>query len=276
MIFAACALVFTSFLSGIAPAFFRILPDLDGRGRLLVLYVLLDLMLLGLGWLCIQLLDQRGFATLGLWFYRGWAKEAGWGVLGGAALMTVIVSIMAAARALSYTGRNEDVHRLTGVLSLGVFLILAAAFEEIAFRGYAFQRLVDAVGPLGAVAISAGLFGAAHFKNPSATPFSVANTVLAGVLFSTAYLKTRALWLPISLHWAWNFFQGLVFSLPVSGIDLQPTLFRTHLNGAAWLTGGAYGPEGGAAVTAVCVAAIIWLARTRRVAPSQDMAEVLQ
>src|SRR2546430_16785770 len=110
----------------------------------------------------------------------------------------------------------------------------------------------------------------------SATPLSTANTTLAGVLFSLAYLKTRGLWLPIGLHWAWNFTMGPILSLPVSGMRFGPTLLRSQLTGAKWLTGGAYGPEGGAVTTVVCVAAIFWLARTQRFAPSPAMEEALK
>jgi hypothetical protein len=154
--------------------------------------------------------------------------------------------------------------------------LVAAAMEEILFRGYGFQRLVEAVGAVGAVALMSAFFGFMHIENPSATILSTVNTVLAGVLFSVAYLRTRALWLPIATHWAWNFFQGQVFSLPVSGIRVPRPLFEVRIPGPSWLTGGAYGPEGGLVVTAVALAGILWLARTRHLAPSPAMREVLQ
>lgn len=275
VIFAASAYVLTSFLSDVVLSLLRWSPRAQGW-PLVVLYVVLDLALLVLSWFCLELLDQRDFTTLGLWFYSGWGREVAWGLAGSAALMTIIVAATLVAHGVSYTGMNASARTLAGMLSLGAFMALAAAFEEIAFRGYGFQRLVEAVGPLAAVVISAGLFGVAHLRNPSATPLSTANTVLAGVLFSVAYLRTRALWFPIGLHWAWNFFQGPVFSLPVSGIFFQPALLRAQLGGASWLTGGAYGPEGGLVATLVTLAAIVWLTRTPRLTPSLKMAEVLQ
>jgi hypothetical protein len=96
------------------------------------------------------------------------------------------------------------------------------------------------------------------------------------VLFSVAYLRTRALWLPLGLHWAWNFFQGEVFSLPVSGIRFAKPMLQVAAVGPAWFTGGDYGPEGGLAVTVVALAGIFWLARTRRLASSPAMREVLE
>jgi hypothetical protein len=148
--------------------------------------------------------------------------------------------------------------------------------EEILFRGYGFQRLVEAVGQVGAVVLMSAFFGFVHIENPSVSVLSTVNTILAGILFSVAYLRTRALWLPITLHWAWNFFQGQVFSLPVSGLHMPHPLFDVRITGPSWLTGGAYGPEGGLVVTAVALAGILWMARTRRLAPSPAMQEVLQ
>ena len=93
---------------------------------------------------------------------------------------------------------------------------------------------------------------------------------------AVAYLKTRGLWLPIGLHWAWNFMMGPVGSLPVSGFHIGPGLAVAETSGPDWLSGGAYGPEGSVILTAVCVAGTIWLARTKSVACSPAMAEALQ
>jgi len=108
-------------------------------------------------------------------------------------------------------------------------MLLAAVFEEVAFRGYAFQRMVDAAGPIVAAAVFSGLFGALHLSNPSATPLSTANTALAGVLFSLAYLKTRGLWLPIGLHWAWNFTMDRSFlCLSAACASVHAAALATH------------------------------------------------
>lgn len=225
----------------------------------------------------LRTIDQRSFQALGLWFYSGWGRELSRGVGLGAGLMVLIVAILVAMREAGYSGlTNDGTRALFGILITAGVMLLAAVFEEVAFRGYAFQRMVDAVGPIVAVPVFSALFSALHLSNPSATPLSTANTTLAGVLFSLAYLKTRALWLPIGLHWAWNFTMGPILSLPVSGIRFGPTLLRSQLTGANWLTGGAYGPEGGAITTVVCVAAIFWLARTRRFVPSPAMEEALK
>jgi membrane protease YdiL (CAAX protease family) len=253
------------------------LPDLSGRTQFAIVYVLLDVAVLVESWLFLRAFDRRGFRTLGLWFYPGWLKELARGAGIGAALIGLVAGILLALRAVRYpglAGAPDDL--LPGLAAAAGVLLLAATCEELVFRGYGFQRLVDAFGPLGAVVVFSSLFGVVHLLNPNATILSTASTALSGVLLAVAYLKTRALWLPIGLHWAWNFFMGPVLSLPVSGIAFEPTLLRVQLSGPAWLTGGAYGPEGGVVALVVIIPAIIWLARTRRVATSPAMEEVLE
>ncbi len=251
--------------------------SLSGRWQLAVLYVLLDAAVLVESWLFLRMFDRRSFRTVGLWFYSGWWKELGRGVGIGSALIGLVVAILLAAGAARYSGLSGAFGELLpGLGAWAGILFLVAAFEELAFRGYGFQRLVEGLGPLAAVLVFSGLFGGVHLSNPGATALSTASTVLSGVLLSVAYLKTRALWLPIGLHWAWNFFMGPILSLPVSGIEFGPTLLRGRLRGAAWLTGGAYGPEGGVLSIMVILAAIVLLARTRRVATSPAMEEVLK
>jgi membrane protease YdiL (CAAX protease family) len=113
-------------------------------------------------------------------------------------------------------------------------------------------------------------FAYGHWENPSRTFFSTANTVLAGVWLSLAYLKTRSLWLPTALHFGWNWTMGAVFGLPVSGllIPQHPLLISTS-GAPLWLTGGSYGPEAGAAATIVVIAStiLIWRAKWLGIAP---------
>jgi membrane protease YdiL (CAAX protease family) len=251
-------------------------PGMPRETRSPLWYVLATSGLLLESWLFLRAFHGRSYRALGIWFYPGWGRELAAGAAIGAGLLIAVVAALAATRAVIYRGPAGDAHALPGLLLLGGWMLLAAAFEEILFRGYLFQRLVDGAGPVAAVAIFSMLFAAAHLGNPSMTALSTANTFLSGVLLSVAYLKTRALWLPIGLHWAWNFTMGPLFSLPVSGLSLQPTLLHFDSTGAKWLSGGAYGPEGGVALSVACVVATLWLVRTRRVSPSPAMAEALE
>lgn len=233
--------------------------------------------LLGTSCLLLRWVDRRDFRTVGLWFYPGWAGELVLGAGTGAGLLGAVVGVLLACGAIRYQGlAGATVAIVPAFLLTAVFLLLAAAFEEISFRGYGFQRLIDSAGRVGAVAVSAGLFGVLHLFNPSATVLSTTNTILIGVLLAVGYLKTRALWLPIGLHWSWNLCMGPILSLPVSGVQIQPMLLRAELIGPAWLGGGGYGPEGSLMLTAVTTAAIVWLTRTPRVATCPAMQAILK
>jgi membrane protease YdiL (CAAX protease family) len=242
-------------------------------------YLLINSVLILVSAFFIRVFDRRSFRTLGLWFYAGWAKEAALGVCIGGALIAATVGGIVASGGAYYPGLAGDfLDFIFKGSATAVFVLLAAAAEEIAFRGYAFQRLVDSIGRLGAVLAVSALFGVAHIQNPASTPLSTANTALAGVLLAVVYLKTRGLWLPLGLHWAWNFFLGPVFGLPVSGFTnvFQPYLLKAQVGGPGWLTGAQYGPEGSIILTVACIAAIMWLGRTKSVFASPAMAEVLK
>lgn len=225
-------------------------------------------------WLLLAVLDRRSFRTLGLWFYGGWGREFAVGIAAGATLMGSVVLAMVAARAVTYHAFSPD--DVTRVVAWAAILLLSAAWEEIAFRGYGMQRMIEALGEPGGVLVFSGLFAAVHLGNPGSTTISLVNTFLAGLLLSLAYLKTRALWLPIALHWSWNFLQGQVFSLPISGFSFAPRLFKTEVSGPQWISGGSYGAEGSIVLTVMCILAILWLGQTKSISPSPAMEEGLE
>jgi membrane protease YdiL (CAAX protease family) len=220
-----------------------------------------DVALLLESWLFLAAVDGREFHSLGLSFRPGWSKQFSAGLGAGAALMATVTIVLVAVHAVQYTGLARTSRAATGPLAAtALFIFFAAALEEIGFRGYAFQRLIDATGAFGAVAITSFLFGLGHLSNPSATPLSVANTALAGIVMALGYLRTKGLWFPIGLHFAWNFVLGSIASLPVSGLGLV-SLFNVRVIGPVWLTGGDYGPEGSVILTVVCLGGITLLAR---------------
>jgi hypothetical protein len=104
-----------------------------------------------------------------------------------------------------------------------------------------------------AVLITSTLFGLAHLSNANASAFSTINTILAGVWLGVAYLMTRSLWFATALHYSWNLAMAFVFGLPVSGISMfnQLAWLRPQDRPPEWVSGGSYGPEGGAAATLV-------------------------
>jgi membrane protease YdiL (CAAX protease family) len=138
-----------------------------------------------------------------------------------------------------------------------VTLAVGALVEEVAFRGYPYRRLIEAVGPTTATIGLSVLFGLIHALNPDATWTSVLITMLAGLLLSVAWLRTHGLWLPWGLHFAWNASMGLVFGLPISGLTDFSAIVETRSAGPTWLTGGSYGPEGAHFTAIVLILGII-------------------
>jgi membrane protease YdiL (CAAX protease family) len=232
----------------------------------------------GLSWLFVRFVDHRDFSTLGLTLQPGWAKQLSTGLAIGTALQLIVMAILAASHSVHYSpiaGYSFHIWRLIGANIL--LFMFAATVEELAFRGYAFKWLMWSVGTPAALVMSGIIFGAAHLTNPNhPTFFSTVNTALAGILLAIPYVRTRSMWMQIGLHWSWNLVLCTIVSLPVSGINFGPALLTTVSSGPQWLTGGNYGPEGGAAVTFVCVAGIGWLLTTKLLKPSPSARKDLQ
>jgi hypothetical protein len=190
---------------------------------------------------------------------REWELGAalGWG------LVVLAVLPMAAAGTLHIQFWTQP--RAFGLLLLNlVTLAVAALAEEVAFRGYSYRRLIEAVGPVAATIVMSLLFGLGHALNPGSTWASTVVTILAGVLFSIAWLRTHGLWLGWGLHFAWNASMGILFGLPISGINDFSSIIQTQAFGRLWLTGGDYGPEGAAFTVIVLLIGIGLLVRVTR------------
>ena len=128
------------------------------------------------------------------------------------------------------------------VKSLFQFLVVGVG-EEVLFRGIVFRMMDERWGTLFALILSSLLFGFLHITNDNATVWSsIAITIEAGLLLGAAYKWSGSLWLPIGIHWAWNFFQGPVFGFAVSGHETY-SLIRPVIEGPLWLTGGEFGAE---------------------------------
>lgn len=222
--------------------------------------------------LLTSLLDRRPLGSVGLAFCGRWHLELGMGVGIGALMILTVGALEQLLGAAHFTVNSASPGQFAGWgVGLLVFLFVAGTDEELIFRGYPFQRLVDALGPAAAVALFSGAFGLVHLRNPDHTWLSTLNTMLVGVPLALAYLRTRALWLPIGIHFAWNFFQGYGLGLPVSGMEMPISVLRAEVSGSALLTGGAYGPEGGLLATGVIVATTVYIARSRRIYISKEM-----
>lgn len=132
--------------------------------------------------------------------------------------------------------------------------LTVAIFEEILIRGIIFRIIEEKLGSYIALLISAIIFGALHLFNPNATIISATCIAIeAGLLLGAAYIYSRSLWLPIAIHFAWNFMQSGIFGAVTSGNENTTSLLTTRISGAVWITGGTFGPEGTLQATAFCL-----------------------
>jgi membrane protease YdiL (CAAX protease family) len=213
-------------------------------------------------------------AALGLPRTQGWRKQFVSGCAIGAGLTILAVVPIAIWGDLSlHIGLGF--HILLRVGAVVFVLLVGALAEELVFRGYPFQHVVEGIGAPGAIVVFSILFGAVHLSNPGASVWGLVNTILIGILLSIAYLRTRALWLPWGIHFGWNLTLGLLLGLPVSGLRIFNVMVRATVTGPRWATGGSYGVE--ASVTggiAVLVGiAVLWMLPLTELGPATGLIE---
>ncbi|MFL6765370.1 MAG: CPBP family intramembrane glutamic endopeptidase [Sphingomicrobium sp.] len=181
--------------------------------------------------------------------------ELGKGIVIGAVLFSAIVAIAALLGVYRIIGRGDS----SGVLlALIASAILPGFMEELLFRGIIQRFLEELLGSWGGLALASLAFGFAHYFNPDATARACLWIALeAGVLLGGAYMLTRSLWLPTGLHAAWNFTQGAVFGVPISGSPATG-LVRATLSGPELLSGGGFGLEASVIALVIATAAGIW------------------
>ena len=152
-----------------------------------------------------------------------------------------------------------------GYAILSILTLAAATLAlEVAFRGFLFIQFIEATGPVFATLFLSFLYATFSAFRPDATALSILNTFLFGLLFCTAYLRTRALWIGWGVHFAWNAAAALIFGLPISGNAGFNNLIFTSVTGPESLTGGPYGPDAAFFTAIVLIAGIFILHRLTR------------
>ncbi|MBV6449648.1 MAG: hypothetical protein MHPDNHAH_00360 [Anaerolineales bacterium] len=196
----------------------------------------------------VRIVERRAVSELSL---PHLLKEFSGGALLGALLFSVTIAILWALGYYQVTGVNPwrvvTVWFITGVIS--------GVFEELLMRGILFRIIEESLGTWIGLIVSALVFGALHLSNPNASLWAgFAIAIEAGILLAATYVFTRRLWLPIGIHLAWNFVQGGIFGVAVSGIESNGWL-QAILNGPLLLSGGEFGAEASIFAVFVCLAA---------------------
>ncbi|WP_374602578.1 lysostaphin resistance A-like protein [Arenimonas sp.] len=241
------------------------------RDPLPVLFVLLAT------WACTRL-RREPLSSIGLELDRRWWRQLGAGFGLGMAALALAALLMMAVGGVQFELQPD---RSASLLAWGLYgFVFAAALEELLFRGFLFQRLLDGIGVWGAQLLLAGLFALAHWGNPgmegATRIWATVDIGLASMMLGLAYLRTRSLALPLGLHLGWNWMQGSVLGFGVSGHAAAGWWQPVFADAPAWMTGGDFGPEAGAfgLLVDLVMLVLLWRWKGRAPAPAPAMVPV--
>lgn len=186
-----------------------------------------------------RVFDRRSFMSLGF-EWKGYKQHAITGLLLGIVLLGIESLILYFTGHLAWTGVTVD---LADLLSGLIIMVMVAVSEEVVFRGYILNNLMQSVNKWVALGISAALFALLHAGNPAITSLALLNIFLSGLVMGVNYVYTKNLWFAIMFHFSWNFFLGPILGYEVSGLPLN-SLLQQYIEGPDWITGGQFGLEG--------------------------------
>jgi membrane protease YdiL (CAAX protease family) len=208
---------------------------------------------------------KRRLREVGLQWNAASARNTALGIAGGAGSAASVIGIsLVSGAARLRTVPNEDATWATAVFVI-TLLALGAAGEEMFFRGYGFQVLIRMFGAWATIVPIGVVFALLHAANPAATPLAIANTAGFGILFGYAFLRSGDLWLPIGLHFGWNFTLP-IFGVNISGFTMGFTNYAIEWTAGPLWSGGDYGVEGSLLTSGVLLvlSAFVWRAPVLR------------
>ena len=172
------------------------------------------------------------------------------GLLLGAGAMTVIFFVLLETNQITLMNQLSNPAFSMYTWAFLLVFILTGFFEEMFFRGYIMQTMLERGNKRWVIYIvSAVVFGLAHISNPNVQWIGIVNIILVGFLFAYMFETTKSLMLPIGFHITWNFFQGSVYGFPVSGLAPHGLYDVNVSTGYDLITGGSFGIEGGLMAT---------------------------
>ena len=217
--------------------------------------------------------DKKTFVSLGLKWNRQALKDVFFGFFLSGVMAALFFALLVVLGLLDFKGfdfqglgmdKTFDFIQFMSVLTLGSLAlmllehVLVGYWEELVFRGYIFQNIVDGLGLLKAIILSCLLYGLIHYLNPNATLLSSFIIIGFGFLRIYGYLSTKMLWLSMGMHIGWNFFQGPIFGFAASGHKKTTLLQHTFVSDRVYLTGGEFGPEGSLMILPILIFAL-WM-----------------
>ena len=203
--------------------------------------------------MAIRVYERGQISDVGLGWTAASRKNLLIGLAGGigAALLVLVPPLIVGAAVLRPA--EDWTFSPASILFICIVLLFGAIGEELLFRGYGFQVLLTSIGEYATILPVSVIFGLAHSNNQNASDLGLANTMLWGLLFGLAFLRSRDLWLPIGLHYGWNVTLPF-FGVNLSGFTMKVTGYSMEWNISTLWSGGEYGPEAGVLTTIVLAA----------------------
>ena len=244
-----------------------------GRPTLLLLSLFSTIVMVGLVLLYCLVLEKRSPLSLG--FSKGGAaREYAIGLAGGVILFSLPVLLCLVTKALTLAPAATAPSRGLILLFLAAFLIQGLS-EELLCRSYLMVSLSRSLPTWLCVILNALIFSLLHVGNPGISVLALINILLFGVFASLLTLRRGSIWMVAGLHSLWNFAQGNLFGIPVSGLEGLPSPLTAEMADGGWqtlLSGGSFGIEGGLAATLVLTVAcgVVLLVPTKKSEISGD------
>jgi membrane protease YdiL (CAAX protease family) len=210
--------------------------------------------------LAVRIYERGRLSDIGLGWTAASRRNLSLGLLGGIGAALIVLVVPLVLRIADLEPVPNEPLRWPSLLFVTILLLFGAVGEEMLFRGYGFQVLVKGMGPFATILPVAVLFGLAHSQNLNFGPLALFNTVLWGVVLGFAYIRSGDLWLPIGLHFGWNWALPML-GANLSGFTMDVTGYAMHWKIQGLFSGGAYGPEGGLLTTAVAIGLFFYLVK---------------
>lgn len=239
----------------------RFTPNIEPLVHQALLVLLLIVVFAALGLIVDR--QSNPIAAQGLPFRPGLTGEAALGLItgwGAAVACAVPLALFGGIAIVLNTGFSA----WAWLIADAIFFALFALAEEVAFRGYGFQRFEAVVGPVGASLGFAAFYAILTALQPGATRTAILISVVFSLVLSMAYVRTRALWFGWGLNFAWKASRALLFGFTISGISSHSSVIEGDPMGPLWLTGGGYGLDASLLALAVLTCLLFVVYRLTR------------
>jgi uncharacterized protein len=206
----------------------------------------------------VRVFERRHLPAVGMNWHSGSLRNLWIGTAAGIAAAVLVLGLPLLAGAARIEATPENPGSVSAAAFVTGILLFGAVGEELLFRGYGFQLLLGPLGRIGTLLPTSLLFGWAHASNQNASTLGLVNTVGFGIVLGYAFVRSGDLWLPIGLHFGWNWILPLA-GVNLSGFTMGLTGYTVRWNVADLWSGGAYGPEGSILTCGILVALMVFL-----------------